>query len=752
MGGGESLFVSPAFSLLAFGFGNLAMLGWMAAAAVPFLIHLWSRHRFREAPWAAMQFLLAALRKNSQRLRIQQWLLLALRTLLIALVVLAVAEPYGENLAAGGASMPAHKVLVMDGSFSMAYRDGETSRFDRAKTLAADLVRNSRAGDSFTVIQMARQAKIIVGRETVDQDSIISEVQSLTQAHTTANLAAGLDAVEETLDDAANDARAAMRFEVYVFTDLQKSTWEGGRREATPDARANDRQISDRLEALGDRATVSVVDVGQSGTRNLAITKVALSEPFVTLGSAVGITATLTEFGQQARSDCKVELFVDGIPISQESIDVPAGSDVSIHFSHRFNSPGQHTIEARAASDGLPVDDSRWLVVPVRDEIRVLCVAGHEGAATYIADALNPYPQSKAAIQPTIVADGQLAEVELSDFDCIFLCNVAQLSSEEAGRLAAYAHSRGGVVFFLGDRVISASYNAFSPGGPTVEASRPPNEPLQTLLPVRIGEPVSNSDFGIDPLDYRHPIVAPFRGSERAGLLTTPISRYYRLETTQSPRDTQVAAATRGGDPLIVTSPLGRGRIAIVATDGSLSSIDTVTNNPWTLWPTWPSFLPIIRELLAYVGGDHADKSEHVVGTALHGLLPGSTSPGETVQVTGPDGRTLLAGTQPSRSGVEWSFVDTDLSGIYLVRGMPEAKSFPIAVNVDTTESDLARIDADKLPPTILIESRMQNPRDGGSANDMVSQAAWSQPLLWAALAILFLESLIAWLFGRGGA
>ena len=74
------------------------MLGWLAAAAAPLLIHLWSRHRFREVDWAAMQFLLAAMRKNARRLQLQQWLLLAVRTLLIVLVVLAVAEPYGAGL------------------------------------------------------------------------------------------------------------------------------------------------------------------------------------------------------------------------------------------------------------------------------------------------------------------------------------------------------------------------------------------------------------------------------------------------------------------------------------------------------------------------------------------------------------------------------------------------------------------------------------------------------------------------------
>src|SRR4029078_9200427 len=78
--------------LLAFGFANLAMLGWLAAAAAPFVISLLSSHRFREAPWAAMQFLLAAMRKNARRLQLQQWLLLAVRTLIIYIVVVVVAE------------------------------------------------------------------------------------------------------------------------------------------------------------------------------------------------------------------------------------------------------------------------------------------------------------------------------------------------------------------------------------------------------------------------------------------------------------------------------------------------------------------------------------------------------------------------------------------------------------------------------------------------------------------------------------
>ena len=33
----------------------------------------------------------------------------------------------------------------------------------------------------------------------------------------------------------------------------------------------------------------------------------------------------------------------------------------------------------------------------------------------------------------------------------------------------------------------------------------------------------------LDPLDYRHPIVQPFRGRGQASLLTTPVFKYYKL-------------------------------------------------------------------------------------------------------------------------------------------------------------------------------------------------------------------------------
>ncbi len=125
--------------IFAFGFGNALMLGWLAAAALPIIIHLWNRRRYREVPWAAMEYLLAALRKNARRIRIEQWLLLAVRTLIVIFVVLAMAEPYMERMGRGFiAGTRTLKLFVIDGSYSMAFKPADRSRFERGGACAAD--------------------------------------------------------------------------------------------------------------------------------------------------------------------------------------------------------------------------------------------------------------------------------------------------------------------------------------------------------------------------------------------------------------------------------------------------------------------------------------------------------------------------------------------------------------------------------------------------------------------------------------
>src|SRR3989442_9715777 len=74
-------------------FINSGFLGALSLVAIPIIIHLLQRRRFRVVRWGAMEFLRLSQRNRSRRLMIEQLLLLLIRCLIIALVVLAVCRP-----------------------------------------------------------------------------------------------------------------------------------------------------------------------------------------------------------------------------------------------------------------------------------------------------------------------------------------------------------------------------------------------------------------------------------------------------------------------------------------------------------------------------------------------------------------------------------------------------------------------------------------------------------------------------------
>ena len=65
---------------------NPLLLGGLAAAAAPIVIHIAHRRKAKHVDWGAMKFLLEMLAKSRRRLFIEEWLLLTVRVLLLALV------------------------------------------------------------------------------------------------------------------------------------------------------------------------------------------------------------------------------------------------------------------------------------------------------------------------------------------------------------------------------------------------------------------------------------------------------------------------------------------------------------------------------------------------------------------------------------------------------------------------------------------------------------------------------------------
>jgi len=727
----------PPFHPLLAVFGYPLMLGWLAVAAAPLVIHLLSRRKYREMSWAAMTFLVAALRKNSRRIQVEQWLLLAIRTLIIVLIVFALSEPYLETMGLETtAGEHIHKLIVLDGSYSMAFKPTDKSRFDRAKDLAYRIVDESVQGDGFTLVLMGSPPRAVVATPAFEPRDFRAEIENLRLPHGGADLPATMTLVERLIDQAEKEHSRFTHHQVFFLSDLGRNTWSV---DAAGPAGVD---FVERSKRLASRAALQVIDLGQDAAPNTAVTRFALADPYATSARDVTFEADIRNFSTERRDSLLAELYVDGRRVAEDQLAIDGSGETTVAFPYRFDTPGQHLAELRLGNDLLEIDNHRWFAADVREHLKVLCINGRpsggdlRGATDYLTVALQPRSDEvdRPLVRVEVAAESALGEFDLSTFDCVFLCNVAQFTTHEASVLSGYLRQGGGVVFFLGDQVNTDNYNRMLA---TAEENRP------AILPAQLGEVVPQGLYFFNPLDYRHPIVDVFRDQEQAGLLTTPVQRYVKLDVKPE-QGSRVALAFANGDAAIVEQPVGRGRAVVVATSADLS---------WTTMPVWPSYLPIVQELLAWAVQGKAGEQNVIVGAAFgkhNRQLAGQ--PSVTVRSSSGDSSTirLTAGVDPG-----WSFVDTLFSGAYTATypGTPPREEF-YAVNVDTAESDLTRLDAAELRDQVWAGVRFTHRTNWQNLTEEDDGAisrrnTLHQVLLAIAFALMIVETSLASWFGR---
>ena len=727
----------PTPFLLAFGFANAPLLYGLAAASVPFIIHLLNRRKFREVRWAAMRFLMAAVKKNSRRIKVEQWLLLAIRTLIVIFIVSAMAKPFLESLGAIPvlAGQRTHRVLVIDGSMSMGYSEAEKTRFDQAKAVASRLVKDARRGDSVSMILMADPPKVIIGDPSPNQDEVLKVIDDLRQTHGGTNLVATFEAIDRVLEVSTIPQK-----EVIFLTDLQTTSW----RNADGGDDAALKRVVARVE--GRRPRSVVIDLGKVGSDNRAVTELKVTTPIVTVGAPTLTRAVLHNYGASKVDGLRAKLIIDGTLGPEQTIDLPAGEDVPIVFNTAFETPGDHLVEVQLDDDPLKLDDRRWLALPVREKIAVLLVDGDfkstafQAETDYLAQALSPESTTQgppSAIRTDVIPEGQLAQQELAPYEAVVLCNIAQFTATEVSALEDYLKQGGGVVVFGGDQVVPENYNRLL------------YEDGKGLLPALVSESVGDSSkkesgFGFNPLGYRHPIVELFAGESEKVMSGLTSAKTWQFHKLKLPADSQakVALAFDNGDPAVIETLRGRGRVIQVATSADAG---------WSTWPLHPSYPPIMTEIILQAASGKLAERNLQVGKAIDQVVP--TLAEATATMTLPDSTILPAKLGSSGTLGLVHFEQTDLSGPYSLKiGPPVASESLFALSPPTLESDLTKLDKAGLTAAVPNWSfaYLTNWKElTGDAAAVSRRGEFHRPLLYGLLVFLLLESLLAWRFGH---
>ena len=709
------------------------MLAGAVTAAAPIIIHLLNRRRFKVIAWAAMEFLLASSRKNFRRLKLQEVILLVLRTLVLLLVAAALARPFLAGAASVLGKSQRYAVILIDNSFSMGYSVANDRPFDRAAQFAEKIVDSLAKGDLVSVIAVSDRAHPIIREPSIDSAAARSEIKVLPLSQGSTNLP---DAFRMALD-LVKGSRVTQK-EVYLITDSQRAGWRirGGKGS----------ELDGILREMGTLAECTLVDVGLSSRENLAITDLQPRERIIAKELPdTSFIAKVTSFGETNQGKVEVSFFVDGYRQGSSTVSVRAGGSADVTFSHTFHDAAAHSLAVKLNPDHLAADDSRYLAVQVLDHAAVLLVDGkpsadpYQTATGYLQAALHPRDDNAFArstmYQSKVIQPSELASAKFEDYEFVVLADVPRLDASIVSDLEAYVRSGGALVIFPGSSVEQPSYNqALYLNG-------------LGLLPARLagvlGDPKKQSFITLAvPPDSTHPLLKEFTRQKAAFLNLPQFYQYAQLEVPERD-DTTVVCRFDKGRPGLVEKRFGRGRVLLFA---------FTANDAWTDFPRRPGFLLLMQEVAAYVARDRAAGRNLIVGD-VYARSAGPEALVSKITVAGA-GTTADLAAIPEGKRSRITFDGTDSAGIYDLKlqreGTVEQDCF--SVNVDASESDLRRIGPEELK-RLLPDARFRyftgtTSLDRGIAAGANKSDFWKIFLL-SALVLMCVESVLAQRFGR---
>lgn len=725
-----------------------------ALAAVPLIIHLLNRQRFKPAPWGAMRFVLSAHRRTRRRVQLENLLLLLLRMGAVALLAFAVARPLVSGSEGLGqlTTRARDVVLILDGSASTGLRKGAGTTFDilreGAMSMAAEL--DGPGGDRLHVILAASDARLISWPSPEKALLVLPTLGNSggipgAPTHERADLTRAIDEALRLARENAGDSDVST-MEVHLFCDGQKDLFI----EPTTDALRT--ALGESLSAL-EQLGVSVLVHNFSGNDlqpdNCAVESIALLDDQTQTGTATEILVTIRSHSTTPRAQIRVALLVDGNRLPSQRINLPAGGTAEARFPFTFQDPGAHTLEAEIEGDALAIDDQRHSVIVLPPPTRVLVVNGSphddllKDEAGFLVLALEaprgdgrPSPFDVEEISANAFAAG---ETNLADFDVIWLADVGTISVPAVNALEKRVGEGASLIISCGEQMAdleSLRQKMFRSDG----SGLLPAEPIR-----RVSSPRRESYFRVKEFDVSSPVLSFFASERHRRLLTeVPIDEFLGVRPLG---DARVLASLDddANSPLLIERPWAAGRTFLWT---------TTIGRAWTPLPQLArAMVPLVVEWVRYAGRRDAPRRDGLPGEApplmspefpqqAMLLRPDGTSralAGESTPT--PDGQFLLP--RPARK-------DAEHTGLYTVRALDSAP-MPFAIALDPSESALQRLGSAALASlhsNIFVTSPSDGAGNSASADDGQEGELW-RLVAWICLLFLVLESLWGARLGR---
>lgn len=712
-------------------FLSFAFLFALPLASAPILLHLFDRQRNVVIEWGAMQFLVEAARRRQNARRLQQWLLLLLRTLAIFCLVMALARPLVNSTLLGVVDR-SDTILVIDNSLSTMRTSDGSSLFQAAIRTAGEQLDRIPPGDTVRVLTTSPYPMWLTPASVrISGDARSSIREQLARQQPTQGRSDLLSALFTAVQ--AELIPGTRHRHVIVVTDGQAADWNIG-----------DEQVWHRLREILAKPVVptdvNVVTLGhkQTDAPNLAVNLIHCSRAQVGQQQPVSLAAQIQNHGSTASAPCSVRWLIAGKEQSQSEIpSLPPGAMHEVLWKHSFSTLGVFSISAEVTGiDALPSDNHETLIVEVVDRIPVLVVESSPSAAEILQDAFfvqaalgwvegEPLP-TQGVYVPSLVTPEQLERTEFGEYRAIVIPNLSELPESVLRNLQSFVADGGGLWVALGPRTDVERFNQFffadSDG----------------LAPLPIDRVVDELDSQqqkttIDPFVATHPATASLADNARLDIGTIGVSRRFRFAASPSGENQSALLSLTNGEPLAVEKLIGRGRVIVQGVPLRLQWSDLARSQ---------AFVVIVQDWLNYLTEPRATRHNLAPGDPISLHLSGNDVLEGTLRT--PQGEDVELTADATSTGVAFRTSRTIQPGDYSLEVGLTGDKIPFHVHRDPRESNLTALSTSEI--RLISDLSTLNK---ATANSTTRGSAPSDPI-WPLLLMLLVGLILAELLLAG--
>lgn len=655
-------------------FLNLALLGGILAVAIPIIIHLFHKSRFKQVKWGAMHLLEAVIRQNQRRIQIEQWILLAIRCAIPLILALLMARPLWKGAARLLGNAKTSTLVLLDNSYSMDAARAGTSNWALARDEAARIVGELKPGSEVAVGLMGEGGSGLLDTPTYDTGRVLQALGKTTASYGAANVPTTLDFAANTFEQMHESVR-----QLVVLTDFQRISFS-----AQEDALLT--QMLTRLRKQPVPPSITLFDIGAEVRENVAVESLDFSKLMVGVGQQIQIRANLRNYGDQAWPGLRVTFRVDGKDRGAAQVKLGAREKGQVLFSHVFEAAGSHVVEVAVDADPLKADNSYLASIQVRDRVPVLLVNGDlskeplKGETDFAEIALQPYAAGRVELadllKPRVVLPEALDAKLLAESSVVVLANVRKLNDNQLNALQDFVSTGGGLMIFPGSKIDTGWYqsNLLREG--------------KGLLPMAYADLMGEAKdkapaVGIVGQRFEHPAL-DFFNDPRNGSLTDASTRiWFRLKDPPAAAGEAPVVLARfdNGDPFLAEKRFGAGRVIASA---------TALDADWSNLPMRPAYLPLLQRLSIYLASTIFPPRNLSVGEPVAAFLP-AIEVDKKATLTLPSGEVLENTVVRKGSLGLVEFARTQQPGLYTLQP-PTGGPIYYVVNANRRESDLGKL------------------------------------------------------------